>query len=102
MQAPWQRSLLATIMALAVLPYFMARAFPHECHSDSSDSHEQEAAWLSSDCALCDLAMPVAESLPEPSARVAIERPLAQVATDLATITCPASAGFDARGPPRA
>lgn len=102
MQASWQRTGLAILLALAVLPYFMARAFPHDCHSASGETHEHEAAWVSSDCDLCDLAMPVAESLREPSGLVAIERPQTQVAIGLAAIVCPPPAGFDARGPPLA
>jgi len=102
MQAPWQRTVLTILLALAVLPYFMARALPHDCHSASGEAHEHEAAWVSSDCDLCDLALPLAESLPGPSELVAVERPIAQAAMRSAFIACPAPAGFDARGPPLA
>ena len=61
MPAVRHRPLPALLLGLVALPYLMARAFPHECHSIISDEHGHEAAWLASHCGLCDLAMPVAE-----------------------------------------
>jgi len=102
MLARRHRSLPAFLLGLVVLPYLMARAFPHECHSVSSDEHGHEAAWLASHCALCDLAMPVAEAVPDAPLRLVSSRSVAQVCVHVTDAACPALGGFDARGPPRA
>jgi hypothetical protein len=102
MLAHRHRTLPALLLGLVVLPYLMARAFPHACHSSSGDQHGHEAAWLSSHCALCDLAMPVVEALPDTPLRLVTGHPVAQEAVHAAGAACPAPGGCDARGPPRA
>lgn len=96
--------MLAALLGAALLAYFMGRALPHGCDEALAGHHAHSADGpeLSSDCALCDLALPVAAATAAPPALPVI----APVAIELpASAPCAVvlrSAPSAARGPPAA
>lgn len=62
MRAAWQRTSLAILLAVAALPYFLGRTLPHDCHVERGAHHEHEdGAAVDAVCAICDLALPIAD-----------------------------------------
>ena len=96
------KALLAVILGALALPGLMARAFPHECHSAVGADHGHDSAWLTADCSLCDLAMPVAEAPSHTAMRLLLLPHPIQRVDALPRMECASAEGSDARGPPRA
>lgn len=95
-------ALFATLLGILVLPGFMARAFPHECHAAVRNEHGHDSVWLIEDCALCDLAMPIAETPSCPAAVLLQHQHSIQRNEALPVIARTSLEGSDTRGPPQA
>lgn len=102
MKALRTKALLAVVLGILMLPGLMARAFPHECHSAVGADHGHDSAWLSADCPLCDLAMPIAEAPPHTATGLPLLLHPIQRVDALLQLECAMADWADARGPPRA